>query len=68
MKIKQEASGYPPGCETEEQQTAYIKDIFERERLMLNPLEIEKKFRETNYCQVIFNCLWGKFAERLQET
>lgn len=56
LKIKQEASGYPPDCETEDQQRAYIHDIFERERLMLN----------RTIAKLFFNCLWGKFAQRLQ--
>ncbi|XP_052681401.1 uncharacterized protein LOC128162281 [Crassostrea angulata] len=66
LKIKQEASGYPPDCETEEQQSAYIHDIFERERLMLNPLEIEKNPVKRTIAKLFLNCLWGKFAQRLQ--
>lgn len=31
LKIKQEASGYPPDCQTEEQQRAYMNDTFRRE-------------------------------------
>jgi hypothetical protein len=30
LKIKQEASGFPDGCETDEQQKVYIQDILRR--------------------------------------
>ncbi len=66
LKIKQEASGYPPDCETEEQRVAYIRDIFDREKLMLNPIEIEKNPVKRTIAKLFLNCLWGKFAQRLQ--
>lgn len=34
LKIKQEAPGFPPECESEEKKRSYIHDIFERERIM----------------------------------
>lgn len=66
LKIKQEASGYPPDCQTEEQQRAYMNDIFRREKLVLNPLEIEKNPVKRTIAKLFLNCLWGKFAQRLQ--
>ena len=36
LKIKQEASGFPPQCETEEQKQSYIQEIFQRETIVLD--------------------------------
>lgn len=57
LKIKQEASGYPPDCQTEEQQRAYMNDIFRREKLVLNPLEIEKNPVKRTIAKLFLNCL-----------
>lgn len=66
LKIKQEASGYPPECETEEQQRIYRNEIYQREKLVLNPIEIEKNPVRRTIAKLFLNCLWGKFAQRLQ--
>lgn len=42
LKIKQEASGFPPECESEKEKRSYILDIFEREGIMFDPSQIEK--------------------------
>lgn len=62
MKIKQEASGYPHECQTEEQQRAYMNDIFRLEKLVLNSLDIEKNPVKRTIAKLFLNCLWGKFA------
>lgn len=66
LKIKQEASGYLPDCQTEEQQKAYMNDIFRREKLVLNPLEIETNPVKRTIAKLFLNRLRGKFAQRLQ--
>ena len=40
LKIKQEASGYPKDCETEEQKQHYIEEYFEHHRIRLDPSKI----------------------------
>ena len=42
LKIKQEASGFPPQCETEEEKQNYIQEIFRREKIVLDSSSIEK--------------------------
>lgn len=42
LKIKQEASGFPLDCESKEQKQAYIHDIYQREGIKLDLLEVEK--------------------------
>lgn len=66
LKIKQEASGFPPECESEEEKRSYILDIFEREGIMLDPSQIEKNPVKRTIAKLFLNCLWGKFAQRIQ--
>lgn len=66
LKIKQEASGFPPECESEEEKRSYIHDIFEREGIMLDPSQIEKNPVKRTIAKLFLNCLWGKFAQRIQ--
>jgi hypothetical protein len=66
LKIKQEASGFPDGCETPEQQQEYINDILKREGIQMNLLDIEKNPVRRTIAKLFLNCLWGKFAQRLQ--
>lgn len=66
LKIKQEASGFPPECESKEEKRSYIHDIFEREGIMLDPSQIEKNPVKRTIAKLFLNCLWGKFAERIQ--
>jgi hypothetical protein len=41
VQIKVQASGWPPGCETEEQQRAYLDDFERVEGIRLDPALIE---------------------------
>jgi hypothetical protein len=66
LKIKQESSGFPEDCDTPEQQQQYIQDIFEREGIQMNPAEIQKNPVRRTIAKLFLNCLWGKFAQRLQ--
>lgn len=66
LKKKQEASGFPPECESKEEKRSYIHDIFEREGIMLDPSQIEKNPVKRTIAKLFLNCLWGKFAERIQ--
>ena len=64
LKIKQEASGFPPQCETEEKQN-YIQEIFQREKIVLDSTSIEKNPVRRTIAKLFLNCLWGKSAAAL---
>jgi hypothetical protein len=66
LKIKQEASGFPDQCQTAQQQQDYIEEIQQREGIMMNLLDIEKNPVRQTIAKLFLNCLWGKFAQRLQ--
>lgn len=57
LKIKQEASGFPPDCVSKEQKQAYIHDIYQREGIMLDLLEVEKTTVKRNIAKLFLNCL-----------
>ena len=56
LKIKQEASGFPPQCQTEEQKQSYIEDIFRREKILLDSINIGKE----DHSKIVFELLMGK--------
>jgi hypothetical protein len=66
LKIKQEASGFPDQCQTAQQQQDYIEEIQQREGIMMNLLDIEKNPVRRTIAKLFLNCLWGKFAQRIQ--
>ncbi|XP_056000351.1 uncharacterized protein LOC130048117 [Ostrea edulis] len=66
LKIKQEASGFPDECQTPEQKQEYISEIRRREGIFTNLIDIEKKPVRRTIAKLFLNCLWGKFAQRLQ--
>jgi hypothetical protein len=68
LKIKQEASGFLDGSETDEQHQDYIQEILRREGIFMNLLDIEKNPVRRTIAKLFLNCLWGKFAQRLQLT
>ena len=55
LKIKQEASGYPKDCVTEEQKQAYIGQYYEHEGIRLDPEKIELR----SLAKLMLNSLWG---------
>ena len=60
LKIKQEASGYPSGCVTDEQKQRYIDDYYEHEGIRLDPEKIEYNPGLRYLAKLILNSLWGK--------
>jgi hypothetical protein len=61
LKIKQEVSGFPNGCETLKQQQEYIRDIAQREGIRMNPADIKKNPSGEPLPKLF--CLWGKFSQ-----
>ena len=47
LKLKQEASGYPKHCVTDEQKQRYIDQYYKHEGVRLDPNKIEYKSRVT---------------------
>ena len=68
LKIKQEASGWPQGVNTEEEKQAYIRKYFEQEGIQLEYNNIEKNPGLRTLAKMMLNSMWGKFGQRLNKT
>ena len=68
LKIKQEASGWPTGVDTEAQKQEYIKNYFEQEGIQLEYDKIEKNPGLRTLAKMMLNSMWGKFGQRLNKT
>ena len=60
LKIKQEASGYPKDCVTDEQKQRYIDEYYEHEGIRLDPNKIEYNPGLRSLAKLMLNSLWGK--------
>ncbi|XP_046685819.1 uncharacterized protein LOC124371511 [Homalodisca vitripennis] len=68
LKIKQEASGYPSWCVTDEDRERYVQDYFEHEGIRLDPVKIEKNEGLRSLAKLMLNSFWGKFGQRENQT
>ena len=59
LKIKQEASGYPKDCVTDEQKQAYINEYYEQEGIRLDPEKIAYNPGLRSLAKLMLNSLWG---------
>ena len=59
LKIKQEASGYPKDCVTEEQKQAYVDEYYQHEGIRLDPEKIEYNPGLRSLAKLMLNSLWG---------
>ena len=59
LKIKQEASGYPKHCVTDEQKQQYIDEYYEHEGIRLDPNKIEYNPGLRMLAKLALNSLWG---------
>lgn len=64
LKGKQEASGYPSHCTTEESKKAYIDEFLERELIKLDPDKINYNIGYRAFCKNVLVSSWGKFGQR----
>jgi hypothetical protein len=62
LKLKQEASGYPSNCITDEDKDNYIKDFFEHEGVTLNKENIAYNSIQRLISKLIANSMWGRLA------
>ena len=60
LKIKQEASGYPKHCVTDEQKQRYIDEYYEHEGIRLDPNKIEYNPGLRALAKLALNSLWGR--------
>ncbi|KAG8227912.1 hypothetical protein J437_LFUL011840 [Ladona fulva] len=60
--MKQEASGYPSWCLSEDQKARYIKDFFERERIELDAGNIAHNPGMRQLAKLMLNSFWGRFG------
>ena len=68
LKIKQEASGWPQGVNTEEEKQEYIRTYFEQEGIQLEYDNIKENKGLRTLAKMMLNSMWGKFGQRLNKT
>ena len=61
LKLKQEASGYPKHCVTDEQKQQYIDQYYEHEGIRLDPNKIEYNPGLRWLAKLMLNSLWGVY-------
>lgn len=64
LKIKQEASGWPPNCKTPEERKAYVQNYADTEDIHLNESRIENNPSYRSLAKLCANSLWGKLCQR----
>ena len=64
LKLKQQASGFPPAYETEDERRQYIQDYFEQEGIFLEYDKIKHNPGLRFLAKTCLNSLWGKFSQR----
>lgn len=65
LKIKQEASGFPSDCDSEDLQREYIRQYQENEGIDLEYEKIQKNPGLRCLAKLCLNSFWGKFGQRL---
>ncbi|PFX13997.1 hypothetical protein AWC38_SpisGene21885 [Stylophora pistillata] len=63
LKIKQESSGYPAWCQTEEQKAHYVSQYQDKEGIALDPTMIVKNPGRKATAKLMLNSFWGKFGQ-----
>lgn len=64
LKIKQEASGYPEWCKTEDDKAQYINDYYTHEDIRLDTEKIKKNAGLRSLAKLMLVSFWGKFGQR----
>ncbi|KAG8176825.1 hypothetical protein JTE90_003453 [Oedothorax gibbosus] len=67
LKIKQEASGWPANCITEEDKAAYITAYQENEGIQLNPEHIAPNPGRRTVGKLCLNSFWGRWGMNLDK-
>ncbi|XP_055356751.1 uncharacterized protein LOC129601866 isoform X2 [Paramacrobiotus metropolitanus] len=64
LKLKTEASGYPPNCRTEEDKDRYIEEFLIKENILLDKNNIAKNDGLRALSKLMLNSFWGKFGQQ----
>ena len=64
LKIKTEASGYPPGCSSEEDKRAFVADFRAAEGVELDPSQITPNPSKRSLAKLLLNSVWGKLSQK----
>ncbi|GFQ88955.1 uncharacterized protein TNCT_409341 [Trichonephila clavata] len=62
LKIKQEASGYPKGCLTEQQKSEYVVSYSEKENIYLDKNSINVNLGRSSVAKLALNSFWGRWG------
>ena len=62
LKIKQEASGYPSNCVTENAKDEYVRDYFTNEGVLLDKSKIAYNEGLRAIAKLILNSFWGRYG------
>ena len=68
LKTKQEASGYPKHCVTDEQKQRYIDEYYEHEGIRLDPNKIKYNSGLRFLAKLMLNSLWGTYLSSCRKT
>ena len=68
VKLKQEASGYPKGCDTPKEKSEYVAAWKQREGIELEPEKIAHNPGLRSLAKLLANSHWGKFGQRSDKT
>jgi hypothetical protein len=68
LKVKQENSGYPDWCVTEEDKNIYIKKYAEKEGILLNKENICKNEGLRSISKLLLNSMWGRYCLQTNKT
>uniref|UniRef100_A0A914MGR2 DNA-directed DNA polymerase n=1 Tax=Meloidogyne incognita TaxID=6306 RepID=A0A914MGR2_MELIC len=66
--LKQQASGWPQGCETLEQKQRYLDEFEQAEGIRLDMAKVELNPGLRMIAKILANSLWGKLAQRVGGT
>lgn len=66
LKVKQESSGYPDWCKTEQDKDKFKRDYLNVEGISLESVEKNPGLRAV--AKIMLNSLWGKLAQREKMT
>ena len=64
LKLKQEASGWPEWCKTEDDKRTYIDFYYQKEGIRLEYKNIKKNKGMRALAKLMLNSFWGKFGQR----
>ncbi|XP_071509045.1 uncharacterized protein [Diadema antillarum] len=64
LKIKQEASGWPQWCKTDDGKVRYVREYRSNEGIELEPEKIVKNKGLRSLSKLMLNSFWGRFGMR----